>query len=277
MADFTTNLTGIAQVDNSLVQAYAAGVMIANGQAQILEPMVSVREEIGAVSIRFSKYGRLALATTPLNEREDVTSVALADSEIVLTPKEYGNVVTTTNLSSIQTGGRVDLAAATNVGLNMGQTQDALILEALMTAPAGNKEASAVSGAQLDGQYTKLASASVAPINGEYVAVMPEAMIAILRAESGWIDVAKYASAESVLRNEVGMYKGHRIVRHQGVAANHAISLGANALGKAVSRAPGMVMTSGQDKLNRFVNIGWYGVFGYGIIDSDAIQILTGV
>lgn len=277
MADFTTNLTGIAQVDNSLVQAYAAGVMIANGQAQILEPMVSVREEIGAVSIRFSKYGRLALATTPLNEREDVTSVALADSEIVLTPKEYGNVVTTTNLSSIQTGGRVDLAAATNVGLNMGQTQDALILEALMTAPAGNKEASAVSGAQLDGQYTKLASASVATINGEYVAVMPEAMIAILRAESGWIDVAKYASAESVLRNEVGMYKGHRIVRHQGVAANHAISLGANALGKAVSRAPGMVMTSGQDKLNRFVNIGWYGVFGYGLIDTDAVQILTGV
>lgn len=277
MADFTTNLTGIAQVDNSLVQAYAAGVMIANGQAQILEPMVSVREEIGAVSIRFSKYGRLALATTPLNEREDLESVALTDSEIVLTPKEYGNVVTTTNLSSIQTGGRVDLAAATNVGLNMGATQDALILAALMTAPAGNKEASAVSGAQLDGQYTKLASASVATINGEYVAVMPEAMIAILRAESGWIDVAKYASAESVLRNEVGMYKGHRIVRHQGVAANHAISLGANALGKAVSRAPGMVMTSGQDKLNRFVNIGWYGVFGYGLIDTDAVQILTGV
>lgn len=277
MADFTTNLTGIAQVDNSLVQAYAAGVMIANGQAQILEPMVSVREEIGAVSIRFSKYGRLALATTPLNEREDLESVALTDSEIVLTPKEYGNVVTTTNLSSIQTGGRVDLAAATNVGLNMGATQDALIIAALMSAPAGNKEASAVSGAQLDGQYTKLASASVATINGEYVAVMPEAVIAILRAESGWIDVAKYASAESVLRNEVGMYKGHRIVRHQGVAANHAISLGANALGKAVSRAPGMVMTSGQDKLNRFVNIGWYGVFGYGLIDTDAVQILTGV
>ncbi|MFN9476084.1 hypothetical protein [Acidovorax sp.] len=277
MADFITNLTGVAQVDNSLVQAYAAGIMIANGQAQILEPLVSVKEDINAVSIRFTKYGRLALATTPLLEREDVASIALSDSEILLTPKEYGNVVTTTNLSSIQTGGRVDLAAAKNVGLNMGQTQDALILQALMTAPAGNKEASAVSGAQLDGQYSKLASASVSPVGDSYVAVMPESVIAVLRAESGWVDVQKYASAEAVLKNEVGFYKGHRILRHEGVTAGHSISLGANALGKAVSQAPSMRMTSGNDKLNRFFNLGWYGVFAYGLIDPDAVQILTGV
>ncbi|MEJ7929852.1 hypothetical protein WG922_07700 [Ramlibacter sp. AN1015] len=270
---FTTNLTGTAQVDSSILLAYDRGIIVAAGQAQIMEPFVSTKVEIGAKSISFTKFGRIAPAVTPLTETEDVTSVALSDSEILLTPREYGMAVTKTNLASLQTGGKVDLAAATLVGMNMGQTMDALAIAALLTS--ANVEASATTGAQVDGQYTKLASKSIPMIDGAYTLLANEAEIAVLRNEAGFTDVAKYANAQAVLKNEVGFYKGHRVVRHQGVTAGTSISFGGNALGKAVSQEAGMRLTAGGDKLGRFAHLGWYGVFVYGLVDSDAVEVLS--
>jgi N4-gp56 family major capsid protein len=271
---FTTNLSGTAQLDNSIVLAFDQGFIVSAGQAAILEALVEWKADIGAKSIGFPKYGRLALATTPLTETDDVTSEALSDSEVILTPREYGKSITRTALASFQTGGKVDLAAATLVGMNMAQTQDALIVAALQGS--ANQEIAVVSGAQLDGQFSKLAAKSVMPVaGGAYVALMSEAECAILRNEAGFIDVAKYGSAEAVLRNEIGFYKGHKIVRHQGVTAGTVISLGHNAVGKAVSREAGLVLSGPFDKLGRFVNVGWYGVFAYGLVDTDAVELLV--
>lgn len=270
---FTTNLTGTAEVDSSIVLAFDQSIIVASGQAQIMEPFVTVKAEVNAKSIAFTKYGRLALATSPLTETEDVVSASLADSEILFVPKEYGNVVTTTNLASLQTGGKVDMAKAQLVGMNMGQTMDQLAINALLAS--ANVEAAALSGATLDAQYSKLAAKSVQMIDGSYVLLASEADIAGLRNEAGFVDVAKYANAADVLKNEVGIYKGHKVVRHQGVPAGKAISFGGNALGKAVSQEAGMRLTAGADKLGRFAHLGWYGVFCYGIIDADAIEILA--
>lgn len=271
---FTTNLTGTTEVDSSTVLAYEQGVLVASGQAQILEPFVQIKADIGAKSIGFTRYGRLALATTPLSETDDVVSAALSDSDVILTPKEYGNAVTTTKLASLQTGGRVDIAKATLVGINMGATQDALIIAALNAST--NSTAGGVTGVKLDAAYSRLAAKSVASFeNGTYAFITSEADIAVLRNEPGFTEVAKYASAEGVLRNEVGFYKGFRILRHQGVAAGSGFGIGFNSLGKAVSQEPGLVITAGGDKLNRFVNMGWYGVFEYKIVDADAVEKLV--
>jgi hypothetical protein len=45
--------------------------------------------------------------------------------------------------------------------------------------------------------------------------------------------------------------------------------LGFNALGKAVSEEPHIVISGPFDKLLRFVNVGWFGVFEYGVVDTD--------
>jgi N4-gp56 family major capsid protein len=272
---FTTNLTGTAQVDDSIVLAFDKGVMIANGEAQKLEGFVDTNVDIGAKSIAFTKYSRLALATTPLTETDDVVSAALSDSEILLTPKEYGNAVTTTALASFQTGGKVNVAAARLVGLNMGMTQDQLIINSyidhyLTNAPSDVPQA-VMSGATLDAQYATLVTRSATPIAGDlFVCVASEADIGLIRNSADFQDVSKYANAMSLLRNEVGIYKGHRIVRHQGVPAGTFMCFGSNVLGKAVSKAPGTVVTNGADKLGRFVHVGWHGIFTYGVIDADA-------
>lgn len=294
---FTTNLSGVAQVDDSIVLAYDQAYLVAVGQDNVMEQFASVKTDIGAKSIAIPKYSRLSLATTPLVETEDVESEALDDTGIILTPAEYGKVVTKTNLASLQTGGKIDLAAAALVGMNHGATLDKLAILALDASTnayivGGTAEGSVASNqvadaAFLNTMYNKLARASVPMINGSYVMVAHDDVIADLReatAVGSWTDVTKYATPETVLKNEVGMYKGFRVVRDNNatfadqsgagtVDIYNSYFFGFNALGKAVSQSGRMVATGPFDKLNRFVNLGWYEVCQYKIIDQDAVWV----
>jgi N4-gp56 family major capsid protein len=135
--------------------------------------------------------------------------------------------------------------------------------------------------------YNKLARASVPMIDGSYIMVAHDDVIADLREATGtgsWVDVSKYSTPETVLKNEVGMYKGFRVVRDNNasfadqtgagtVDLYNSYFFGFNALGKATSQEGRMVATGPFDKLNRFVNLGWYEVSAYGIIDQDALWL----
>ena len=109
-----------------------------------------------------------------------------------------------------------------------------------------------------------------------------------IREQSGansWIDAHKYALPEALLRNEVGMYKGFRVIRDnlstivvdEGVAnadVYHSYCVGFNALGYAVSHDIEMRATGPFDKLGRFVNLGWYGCLKYQVIEEQALVLL---
>lgn len=293
---FTLNLSGTTQVDDSLVLAFDQSFITAAGQADVMDQFVQYNADIGAKSIQFPRYAQLSVSTTPLTEDEDVTSEALSDSQILLTPKEYGKVVTRTSLASLQTGGKVDLAAATLVGQNLAATSNAIASNALLATTnvltAGDKASAdflstdVLTGTILNKAYNKLARANITGIAGqEYVLFAHDDVIADLRADTSvgsWVDVNKYSNAIEVLRNEVGMYKGFRVVRNNFLAGTDqsgagtvdvysCIAMGFNGLGKAVSKMSDLVISGPFDKLGRFINVGWYGVFDYGIIEPNAV------
>jgi len=295
MADFTVGMTKAATVDDSQVLAYAQAILLVATPELIVDQAANVKEEINAKSITFSKYSNMALATTPLTDGVDPDSVALADSAVPLTPVEQGDVVTTTKLASLQTGGRVDEAAVRLVGRSLGTTQDKLgmnILDAFTTTViypnAIASEATVTDSDILDGLfagrlYNKLARLNVPGLfGGSYIGIAHDDVLHDLRQDTqtgGWMDVSKYAEPDSVLRNEVGMYKGIRWLRSANASIGNGSGAGAvdtyrvnvlgfNALGKAVSLPPGVRITGPFDKLARFVNIGWYGVFVYSVIDT---------
>ena len=55
----------------------------------------------------------------------------------------------------------------------------------------------------------------------------------------------------------------------------HTQFFGYNAFGYAESQTPGGTLTGPFDKLGRFVNIGHYGVYDFGIVDSNAHWLVT--
>ena len=191
---FVANMTGTTELDSSIVLAFEQSFLVASGQNNVMDQLAQVNSQIGAKSIQLTKYARLALATTPLTEDEDATRTALSDSAVILTPAEYGRVVTRTNLASLQTGGKADLAAAQVVGLNAGSTMDKLAVLALnggseVFAGAGSEAALAAGdvcdAAFLNKMYNKLARSNVQTIGGAYVAVLHDDQIHDLRAASG--------------------------------------------------------------------------------------------
>ena len=292
---FTTNMTGTAALDHSIIELYDQQFVIASAEMGVMEQLVTHRRDIGAKSISMPKYAQLALATTALTQDEDVTSEAMVDSEIIFTPAEYGKVVTTTKLANLQTGGKADLAAARLVGMNMGRTNDKLavlaceasanVLTSTGGAVADLVAANVMTPAFLGKLYNKIARSNIMPLmEGHYVAVMHDDVIHDIRESAGWQDVAKYSDAMEVLKNEVGIFKGFRILRDNlttiqvdagdgAVDVYNTICLGFNALGKATSQESSIVFTGPFDKLNRFVNIGWHGVHHYGIVDTAAVFV----
>lgn len=301
MADFTTVMTGTAQLDESNIQEFESSFLLALSEQGVMDQFASYRRDLGAKSISIPKYEQLGLATSVLLEREDVTSEAMSDSEIVLTPVEHGNVVTTTKLSNLQSGGKTDVAAARIVGINAGRSVNRL---AMLACDAGTNiifpgavasEAALVAGNIMDASlmgkaYNKLSRSNVQGLPqaaGEYVVIMHDDVIHDIRegnAAGTWQDVHKYARPEEILRNEVGMYKGFRVIRDNlstinvdgGAAAvdsYYSYFMGFNAFGKAVSQDVKATITGPFDKLGRFMNIGWHGVFKYKIIEPQALWI----
>lgn len=297
MSAFTTTMTTTSTVDDSIVLLFEQAFLIANGAENVMDQFATHKVDIGAKSIQLTKYDRLTAATTPLTETDDLASVAITDAPIVLTPAEYGNVVTTTKLASLQSGGKLDLAVPQIVGMNAGLTEDKLAIAALDASTnkyiiGGTAEAS-VAASQVASRtffnyfYNKLARASVAKLNGDYVAVLHDDVIADLRNDvtaGSWIDVNKYSGTVELLKNEVGSYAGFRIVRSNNatyadqtssgtVDIYNSYFFGFNALGKATSLPVHPTLTGPFDKLGRFVNVGWHGVFQYKIIDQEAIWL----
>ena len=294
---FTINLSGTAQVDDSIRKEFDAEFRVALAEQGAAAQFASLKRDFEAESISLPKYDQLALATTPLVETDDLDSESMVDSKVLVNPKEYGKVVTTTKLASLQTAGMADRAAARLVGINAGRTDNKLAILALDASTnviyadgAGTATITAtdiMTGTLMGQAFNKLARKEALGVaNGDYVMLAHDDVIHDLREATGaasWIDVHKYALPETALRNEVGMYKGIRVVRDNlttikvdagaGATVDVYVShvLGFNAFGKGSSMDIEMRATGPYDKLNRFVNLGWYGVFEYKIVEQEAL------
>ena len=65
---FTVNLTGTAQVDDSIIKEFDQQFIVAAAEMGVMDQFASYKRMIGAESIKLPKYDQLALDTTPLNE-----------------------------------------------------------------------------------------------------------------------------------------------------------------------------------------------------------------
>lgn len=290
-------ITTASHLDQALITLLDKAFIVAGQDNIIADQFVTKKMSMKAKSIDIVKYAKMAKATSALTEGSDVDSVAVTDTKVTFTPAEYGNVVTKTSLRSLQSGGQIDLGIAQVVGYNMAESFNALAILAgegsanEITVNASG-ESSTVAGNiltpdHLAQAYTDLASNNVMKYAGDaYVAVCHPHVVHDLADATGWKDYQKYADAIPIMKNEVGMLKGFRIIQSTGVSINenagnsnvdtyHTLCVGNNALGYAESQAPTLKLTGPFDRLGRHVHVGWYGVFQFGIVDQDALTMIT--
>jgi len=299
MAAFTVILTTSADIGTHVTEELVTEFGVTYSQLNVVDQFVEFEKDIAAKSIAYPIYDLLATSTTPLTETDDPDSIKMSDSEILLTPKEYGTAVTKTRLSDLVTGGRTALGAVRLVATNMANTTNklgSLAAENTTNILYGGTATSDITVAATDimspnllnKAYNKLSRANVPKHSstGTYVAMMHEDLLFDLRdsaAAGTWTDVSKYSGTTEVFNNEIGMFQGFRIFRNNDSALTvdagvggtvdvySASFMGANALGLAQSKENEMIIKVGADKMNRFTHISWYGVFEYKLIQPEAV------
>jgi len=298
MADMYTAITDAAVLDADEVYKFSNLVILAAQPELVADQLATVRETGPAKVFQFAKYATLTAISSAISDGVEVTSVALADSVVTITPSDYGNAVSLLKKADLDSGNKAAIAAAQLIGFNAGTSLDGLAITALdafggtTIYPNSASAASNVgTGDVLDkifaGRlYNKLARANVPTINGMYWAVAHDDVLHDLRvdtANGGWSDVGKYADPQSVLRGEVGMFAGIRWLRSgnatvtsdsNGTIDTYKINVvGYNALGKAEQMPLRLVISGPFDVLQRVIHFGWNWVGQYDTIDS-ANQVL---
>ena len=271
-------VTVAATLDASLVQIYDAAVIVAGANMANLDAdgSVTLGGSINGADNQYTIYTKLSPVTSALADGTEVTPVSMADSKVTITPAEYGNVIATTKLASATTAGRADLASAKLIGINIVESPNAkgvAVLEGATNATAATT-AGTLDKLDLRAAYTKLADAGVLPFSdGMYrVRINPNQVADI---KDDIIEILKYTDPDSALRGEFGALEGFRLIQDRAVTAGTVICYGDNAIGKAESIPTQPTIIDGTDNLGRIRNYGWYGIYEYGIVAQNAVQLIT--
>ena len=263
-------------------------------------------------SVKFTVFADLAAATTALGEAEDVTPVAMSDSQVTVTLAEYGNATVTTAKLRASSFLPVDPVAANAVGYNAGLSIDTICRNVLQ---AGDNVIYATGGATDPSSRTtvnsddtlaandvrrvvaQLRGANVPTINGSYVGfIHPDVSYDFRSATdaAAWRTPANYVDPTGIYNGEIGMFEGVRFMEssraplfanasdNSGSAGTidvyGTLIMGRQALAKGVSlggeygEQPTIVYGTVTDLLKRFRPVGWKHFVGYGVFRQEALR-----
>jgi N4-gp56 family major capsid protein len=252
-------------------------------------------------SISFTKYSNLAGGGT-INEQDVLAATGLSTSEVTITVHEQGNAVTVSELalrtSLLDVLGDASKLLAVNMATVLDtQFRDAVLATTNVVYGAGNTTLAGISdGDGLTTQTVKdvvevLATNNAPKIMGEfYVCIAHPHQLRQLRDDNAWINAQAYrGTGRQLYLGEVGMYEGvvfiestqmpalntAQVVAKYGAgytATNgwEAVFFGENAYAWAIA-LPVELRDDGVTNLGRFHTLGWYGIWGTGIIEENSI------
>ena len=293
-----TNMSGTTELADRLVQVYYQQFIVsaADTLTKGLPSLATFKEGISGKAEEFTIYAKLTKQTSALTEDIEKTPEAMSDSKVTITPVEYGNAISQTKLVQLQSGGMTQLAAFKLTGINMRESVEYKMIlmgeagsnELIVTQAAeGSLTASDImTSAQVQKAYNKLDRAGIPQ---PYWAYAHPDVLYDLRTETndgGWIDVKQYQNPDEIVNNELGMFGGFRWINgplatinanagNSNVDTYHTQFFGENAFGYCESETPDLVIVPPSDNLARFYNIGWYGVYEFGLVDTNAHWMVT--
>ena len=267
-----------------------------------------VKRDLQAVrgkSIVFVKYGNLAGGGS-LEESDVLTPEGMTTSEIIVPVKEQANSVQVTEYllrtSLLDVLGDASKLLANNMAMVLdGQFRDTVLKTTNVVY--GGDAASATTLAAGDGFTTKtvkdavetLATHNAPRINGDYyVCIAHPHQLRQLRDDSNWINANTYMGRRQLYIGEVGMYEGCIFIETTQMPKLNAEQLKAK-YGSGVTITEGYeavffgdnayawgialdveLRDDGVVELGRKHTLGWYGIWGTGIIEEgNIVKALT--
>jgi len=270
-----------------------------------------VAQSMPGTSVAFTIFSELADVTATLTETSDVTTVAMADSQVTVTLAEYGSAVKTTAKLRGTSFLDVDSVAANLIGYNAGSSIDTVVANVLKaasnvvfggggaTTPTNNATVAAediIEANDIRIVTAQLRKANTQTFNGMYMAFIHPDVSYDLRRETGaasWRDPHNYNNIGPIYNGEIGAFEAVRFIETPRAPLDltggaggtvdlyQTLIMGRQSLAKAHSITDGngafpkVVRGPITDTLMRFNPIGWYWLGGYGIFRQAAIRSIN--
>ena len=314
MADYYAAETGTANlsVDQTAFEKLAYFALRPEMYYDMFADVEATNATNPGATVTFTIFSDLAAATTELGEAEDVTPVAMSDSQVSVTLREYGNATVTTAKLRATSFLPVDPVAANAVGYNAGLSIDTIcrnVVQAgtnVIYATGGATTPTARNTVQPEDTLAaddvrrvvaQLRKANVPTIGGSYVGfIHPDVSYDFRSATdaAAWRTPANYVNPEGIYNGEIGMFEGVRFMESpraplfenasDGSSSSGTVDvygtlvMGRQALAKGISLGgeygaqPTIVYGTVTDLLKRFRPVGWKHFVGYGIFRQEALR-----
>lgn len=298
-----TSAAGSGQLSNQVLTAYSKSAMFALRDELLFDQFA--KEKPGDLTnpgtpVTFTFWADMAVATTPLSEVVDVDAVGLSDSQVTVTPAEYGNAVLKTvriMVDDFLVGWDADVSNIVN--RNMVETMDVLARTAMdgatniTTIDAGAESAltaaDVITAASIRQRSKQLKKSNAVPWFGDKYAIVIHPDVAYdlqsETGEAGWLLPAAYVDTARIYNGELGTWSGFKFIESNRGKLNadggastvdtyNTYFFGQEALAKATSIPPHIVLGPVTDKLRRFQPLGWHAYIGYDTLREASIRVL---
>lgn len=303
-----TNTGGYVSIPQAVRDFYSKEVLFQAQPRLRFAQFAKVKRDLQAVrgkSIVFTKYGNLS-GGGELEESDVLTPEGMTTSEVVIPVKEQANSIQVTEYLLRTSMLDVLGDASKLLSANMAQVLDYQFRDAVLKTPnvVYGGTAANLAGLTATGAFTSktvkdaveaLSTNNAPRVNGDYyVCIAHPHQLRQLRDDPAWQDANKYMGRRQLYIGEVGMYEGcifiettqmpkldaTDITKKYGSGATvqeayEAVFFGENAYGWGIAldvelRDDGVV------ELGRKHTLGWYGIWGTGIIeDKNIVKALT--
>ena len=302
------NEGGYTSIPQAVRDFYSQEVMFqAQPRLRFLQ-FAKVKRDLQAVrgkAIVFVKYGNLAGGGS-LDEQDVLTPEGMSTSEIIIPVKEQANSIQVTEYllrtSLLDVLGDASKLLANNMAVVLdGQFRDSLLATTNVVYGGTATQLSELSSGE--GLTTKtikdavetLATNDAPRINGDYyVCVAHPHQLRQLRDDAAWINANTYMGRRQLYIGEVGMYEGCIFIESTQMPKLNATQIAAKyGAGGTVTEAYEAVFfgdnayawgvaldvelrDDGVVELGRKHTLGWYGIWGTGILEErNIVKALT--
>lgn len=264
------------------------------------------------LTIKFLRYNPLT-GGGALTENTDMTTTAISTGQVPITVTEHGKATAVSELALRAAFTDVMSDTALLLGQNLARYRDGYIRDTLLAGSANLKYANGRAGRtnivatdylstdDVREVVETLASAKAPKIGGDaYVMFIHPHQARYLRKDPDWISAAHYGAPEQRFAGEIGRFEDVRFIETTmvtkidtsgniwadsadtgdntsgdtpSVNVYQAIALGDHAVGLAIS-LEAQLRDNGIKDFGRRHELGWYGIFGAGCIETSHSLVL---
>lgn len=295
--------TQVSTIPNEILTVYAREAILEAQPLFIFRNFVEYKSQLGlepGETIQFLKLNNITQGGQLVDEFTPVPEQLMTQSIVTISVAEWANAVKVTRRAATASFRDLMADAAVLLGRDYALVLDSYLRDVFLGTAnvqyaAGHTAANQITSAnvfntaEIKDAVETLKTLNVPPVyrggDQAYICVAHPHQLRTLRDDPNWINARVYVDPKDLYTGEVGRYENVVFIETTqmpistgagsgGIDVYSAVMFGDRAVGFAET-VPLEIVSDGPQNYGRFLSLGWYSIFGAGIINDYIIEIQT--